>query len=264
MEMTFDQYINNPMGIKNSVISNREMYRTMYTEKLSKILLRENGKVSYQLFRNKTNFFIYIKIPSEAIEDFYYDVVVEFYPPKDRSVGPERTLSNYNVRFFSNDPSFVFTFAHAFIKNNMFMNDLKPKMSKEAVKRNADERNPQNTVGYVKSLYFAYLIMKQRGLFQKVLYEAVPLYNKDELLKHIEYADDKIRDRQKAYEEKQKAKKRKKKPDILPPQLHNNNTNDNPFAIKRTKTISNVNKTRTTANSKTKTGVKRTKYSKTI
>ena len=36
--MTFDQYIQNAMGIKNAVISNREMYRTMYTEKLNKIL----------------------------------------------------------------------------------------------------------------------------------------------------------------------------------------------------------------------------------
>ena len=47
--MTFDEYINNPMGIKSAVISNREMYRKMYTEKFDKVMVREVGKMDYQL-----------------------------------------------------------------------------------------------------------------------------------------------------------------------------------------------------------------------
>ena len=45
MKMTYDQYIVNPMGIKNSVYSNRELYRNMYKEILNKVLLREVGRV---------------------------------------------------------------------------------------------------------------------------------------------------------------------------------------------------------------------------
>ena len=39
MEMTFDQYIQNPMGVANSVMSNREMYRNMYMMKLDSIMV---------------------------------------------------------------------------------------------------------------------------------------------------------------------------------------------------------------------------------
>ncbi len=48
MKMTFDQYINNPMGIKNAVFSAREMYKELYTKKLNVILVREVGKVLYK------------------------------------------------------------------------------------------------------------------------------------------------------------------------------------------------------------------------
>ena len=44
--MTFEEYINNPMGVKNAVISHREMYRKMYMEKLDKIMMREVGRLA--------------------------------------------------------------------------------------------------------------------------------------------------------------------------------------------------------------------------
>ena len=151
MEMTYDQYIQNPMGRKNSVFSGREMYRDRYTQKWDAIRLRENGDIAFQLSKTKTDYFVYIKIPSEVVPKFYYDVVIRFYPPKDRAaVQMERTLSNYNVQFFSNDPSFVFTFAHAFKKNNMIITDLNQRMSKLALRQVAKERNSQDQVGYAK------------------------------------------------------------------------------------------------------------------
>lgn len=217
--MTFDQYIQNPMGIKNSVISNREMYRSMYTTKLNTILVRESGKVVYYCYKGKSKYYTYIKVPSEVIPDFYYDVVVEFTPPKDKKI-TDRTLRNYDVRFYSNDPSFVFTFAHAFIKNGIFIDTFKKKMSSEAVRKNANEKNPNNQVGYVKSLYFAYIIMEQRGLFNKLHY--VEQYNEKNLNSMIMEADKKIALRQskqnelKAKNKRSKAKiKEKEKPSNL-------------------------------------------------
>ena len=75
------------------------------------------------------NFYVYFKIPSEVIENFYYDVVIEFVPANEL-VKNDNSLSKYNIRFYSNDPSFVYTFAHAMKSNNMFINDLSSKMSK--------------------------------------------------------------------------------------------------------------------------------------
>ena len=206
MEMTFNDYINNPMGRKNAVISNREMHRTFYTQKFDKLLLRENGNIIYALYTDKDNYYIHINIPSEVIKDFYYDVVIMFYP-KSSSSSSEKTLENYNVKFFSNDPSFVYTFAHAFIENKLFINDLEEKMSKEAVKKTAKEKNPKNEVGYVKSLYFAFLYIKSKGLMTKVQFNSNKTWKKKDMLNKIMYASDKIEARQYAAEKLSISKK---------------------------------------------------------
>lgn len=212
MKMTFDQYIANPMGIKNAVFSNREIYRNLYTEKLDKILVREVGKIKYKLYRDGDEFLVYLKIPSEPIEKFYYDVVIQFYTDSDNiSVKSSRSLKDYYVKFYSNDPSFVYTFAHAMLKNDMFIRDLVPRMSKEAVKKAATEKNPKNEIGYVKSIYFAYLIMRNYSLFEKINYETYgEKYNRKRLLEEIVHADIKIEARQLAQQELNKKNKKER------------------------------------------------------
>lgn len=205
MEMTFTEYINNPMGRKNAVISNREMHRTFYTEKFNKILLRENGNIIYALYTDADNYYIHINIPSEVVKNFYYDVLVKFSPPS--KVSTDKNLESYNVQFFSNDPAFVYTFAHSFIENKLFITDLEDRMSKEAVKKIAKEKNPKNEVGYVKSLYFAYLYMKAKGLFNKSMYNKNNTWKKKDILNKVMYASDKIEARQ-AYAEKQSISKK--------------------------------------------------------
>lgn len=210
-KMTFDQYIQNPMGIANSVISNREMYRTMYRQKWDVINLREHGEVKYKLYKtDKSVYYAYLKIPSEAIKNFYYDVVIKFTPPDDKGKAIGNSLKEYNVQFFSNDPAFVYTFAHAFIKNGLFIKELSHKMSKQAITKAATEKNPSNQVGYVKSLYFAYIIMTRRGLFNKLQY--VNKLNVQELNENIMHADQKIAERQEAAI--QKSRNNRKKIDI--------------------------------------------------
>lgn len=202
------QYINNPLGEKNSVITNRGMYQQMYKDKLDKILLREGGKVKYTLYKSKENYYIHFKIPSEVIDKFYYDTVIEFYtddPLKEKSP----SLKDYYVRFYSNDPAFAFTFAYSFIKNGIFIEDLQTKMSKEFRTQVAKEKNPKNLVGYVKSLFFAYLLIGNYGLFSKTLYDTTgQKYNKNDLIKSVEHSKDKIQKRQ---EEEQKLRKKNKR-----------------------------------------------------
>lgn len=202
--MTFEEYINNPMGVKNAVISHREMYRKMYMEKLDRIMTREVGKIDYWLYKSPMKYYCYMKIPSEVVPKFYYDVVIEFSEPKHKTA--DASLRNYDVRFFSNDPSFVFTFAFAFKKNKIFIDEYKDKMSRRALMQRADEKNPSATVGYVKSLYFAYLLMKKRDLFVKSKY--ILPYSKNLVLKNIMPADQKIEDRQQEGERLKNKKKR--------------------------------------------------------
>lgn len=44
MEMTFQQYIDNPMEKKNAVFSQRDMFRKFYTDKFDAVFLREVGR----------------------------------------------------------------------------------------------------------------------------------------------------------------------------------------------------------------------------
>lgn len=210
MKMTFNDYIVNPMGRKNYVYSNRTLYANLYKEKLDKILVREVGKVKYDLYNNGDNYYIHMKIPSEVIPKFYYDTLIKFYPSDDDSKR-SRNIKKYYAKFYSNDPSFVFTFAHSFIKNEIFIDELEPKMSKAAIKNKAKERNPKDEVGYVKSIYFAYLLMVHYNLFEKIYYETNGKeYDKKEILNKIEHADTKVQARIDIEAEIKKKKKAEK------------------------------------------------------
>jgi hypothetical protein len=82
-------------------------------------------------------------------------------------------------------------------------------MSREAIKAEAKEKNPNDNVGYVKTIYFAYLFLQNRnfnkiGRFEN---EATPLIAK-ELLSNVMPADEKINLRQ---EEGRHVSKKKKK-----------------------------------------------------
>ena len=255
MRMTFNQYIQNPMGVANSVISNREMYRQLYTKKLDAIMVREAGhlnRMESHLYKDGKRYIAYMKIPSETVPNFFYDVLIEFTEPdaKDPNVKKKimgNNLDDYYVRFYSNDPSFVFTFTHAFVKNDMFFKDFSNKMSKRAIKEKANEKNPKDIVGYVKSIYFSYLLMKRKGLFNKLKY--LESYSKTSLNSRVMDADRKINERLKAGEEIAKKKKKEKEQEKrnrsnhlekeIPTGIGNN--------IRRTSTVS---KTKATTNSR--------------
>lgn len=215
MKTSFGEYIVNPMGNKNSVWTHRQMYEKMYTEKLDKILLREAGKIKYFLYfsKNENVYVVHMKIPSEVVDKFYYDTIIKFEDGK----GDSRTLQNYNVQFYSNDPRFVFTFAYVFKKNDMFIEEMTKKMSSKALKDRPKETNPTLEVGYVKSIYFAYILMTRYRLFDKIYFET---YGKSasvkdifkEIISNTEDADKKVEDRKRLGEEIEKSKKNKEHP----------------------------------------------------
>lgn len=251
LDIKFNDYIQNPMSRENAVFSNRYMYRDLYMQKIDAILVRENGKINYHLYytKDKSKYYIHIKVPSEKIEKFYYDTVIEFYTKNDKA-STSNTLTDYFVKFYSNDPSFVFTFAHSFIHNKLFVDDLVPKMSKEAVKKVAKEKNPSNQVGYVKSIYFAYLLCKQFGLFNKIKFTSEGnLYDKKRFLDTITHADEKVQARINAQEElskKKKIEKAKEKVNNREPRQSNrvsltsSNTRKNITSTKTTRSVSGL------------------------
>lgn len=243
--MTFEEYINNPMGKHNSVFSHRQMYQTMYMQKLDAILLREVGKVKYTLYIDKDTYILHMKVPSEVVEKFYYDVVVEF-----SSTNPATKIGNslrkYDVRFYSNDPSFCYTFAHAFNKNKLFIDMLKDKMPRDFLNKVAKEKNPKDQVGYVKSIFFCFLLAERYNLFDKAIYRVYQTkFDKKQFLDSIEFAETKIQKRQELATKPKKEKPANiQSPKIQTPQ-HSNivGNKDRESHVKHTTITSKTKKT---------------------
>lgn len=244
--MSFDKYIDNPSG-GASVITNRNMYKSMYKSKFDKVLLRENGRIEWKVYNTndgQDSFYIYMKIPSEVVSNFYYDVVVRLYTTENKKKS-NNSLREYAVEFYSNDPAFVYTFAHSFKKNGLFIKDLEPKMLNRALKDVAKIRNPKDNVWYVKSLYFAYLTMERYNLFTRtILNQHCSKYNKRELLSKITHASEKIEARQKAQNDINKkeriTKSNEKSNNTRQSKLHNIINTKTSKSIKKTKSVGKI------------------------
>lgn len=175
VKFTFDDYIKNPTGSRSRIVGERDIAQKIYNEKYNKMLLRCAGNINYLLFKEKnaskdnTRFVIYIQMPSESTEKLYYDVAIEFTADDDvkRKINK---LDGYYVRFFSNDPNFIYTYAYAFNKADLIIPELVNKISKKALKDAPTHTNPNELAGYVKSIYFAYLFMRNKGLFNKMMW----------------------------------------------------------------------------------------------
>lgn len=245
MQISLEQYIQNPQLKSNAVLNAtaREAVRQDYTKRFDGILVRERGNINYKLYEDKKNnvFYAHFKIPSETVDKFYYDVVIKFFA--DENIKNTEDLMNYNIQVFSNDPAFVYTYAFSFMEHDLFIQSLAPKMSKKALKKTPDEKNPYHQIGYVKTIYFAYLWMKNKGLNKLNRFKTESSrFSLVALMADIEKADNKIEERQ-AEGEKQSKKKSAEKKKENPQNTDNvKYTKNRNLAVKKTGTI-NVVKT---------------------
>ena len=169
-KITLDQYIKNPSGARTRITGEEEVARNVYTDKYNKLMLKVANNINYVLFKkDQERYIIYLKIPSENTPKLFYDVVLDFRTTEDvkKRIG---NLNGYYVRFFSNDPNFTFTYAYVFNKRGLIIPELKSKLSTKSLKEKPKTTNPNKMVGYVKSIYFAYLFIKSRGLDNKLMW----------------------------------------------------------------------------------------------
>ena len=167
-QFTFDEYINNPSGTRSRIVGEREIAKSVYNDKYNKMILMCGGQINYVMWKSDPRrYVIYIQMPSEKLKNLYYDVMIEFTGQSDLDYTIGK-LDNYKVRFFSNDPNFTFTFAHAFHKKGLIIPELVSKISPKALKQPPNKTNTNVLAGYVKSIYFAYIFMRNKGLFNKL------------------------------------------------------------------------------------------------
>lgn len=235
-------------------MNQKQMIQRSYEEKYGQVMVKEAGKFQCFVFapNKKGEYFIHIKVPSESTEKIYYDVVIQFYPGNN-DIKSESNLRNYFVRFFSNDPAFVFTYANAFKEKDLFIKELSSKISKLSMKKSADIRNPSASIGYVKSIYFAFLYIKDHSLFNKALYDAGIAFNMQAIKSNIMHSDDKmneINELKKSKKIEEKEKKLAKERSFEDKRVNGEKMSKRSTTIKKTPKTKQTNKIGYTKNSR--------------
>lgn len=193
-KITFPKWIDNPSNSRSRLVGEKDIAQATYNNKYNKMMLMCAGKINFWLFHDETKkYLIYIQMPSERVKTLTYDVVIEFTTDDDVKMKINK-LDDYHVRFFSNDPNFVFTYAHAYSKRELLIPYLKNKISQKALNTEPKTTNPLSMVGYVKSIYFAYIFMRNRGLFNKLnwLSAGSMTQAKQILDQHVMHSDKKL------------------------------------------------------------------------
>lgn len=151
--MTIMEYYNNPAGVGAAVIPNREAIRADYTNRFDKLYRTKKDLFRIDVFKDGDEYFILVVIPSEdGDRNNTYDVVVKFVPTDMSKSHP--TVRAYNIQLFSNSPSFVYTYAYVFDKEELMVKELRNKFSDETFQP-PTTRNPYEGISYEKSTFMA-------------------------------------------------------------------------------------------------------------
>lgn len=206
MHTTLKHYIENP-AIEGSTSSQSEAIRKDLKQRFSDLMVREGGKIYYALYRNsRGDYFIHAKIPDESNLGIVFDVVLQFIETKELADPSVRSLSNYEVKFFSNDPGFMFTYTYAFNKHDLLIKDLRNKLSHRALTEPAKIKNPRNSIGVIKNFFFIYELMVLYKLFNKSTWLQAAKIGGANSISKIMSAEDKFAELQKASNEKKASK----------------------------------------------------------
>lgn len=225
---TLSEFIDNPMGRGSNAIQSRQAIRQDLTIRLNELLKAKDVMLTIYKPKKDGEYFFHFLIPSESVRRTNtYDVVLKFSKPE---VGPDVTndkdLSRYEVEFFSNSPSFVFTYAYAFNLSNQLVQELAGKFGRTVMNRAPVTRNPFEVINYEKTIFFAaQYLMQNRELIQKrtLAVKAKPLNIKSfsQSIRNIEKIDVEIRTETRRLQEEDKKTTKSK-------QVHSNHTTKKP------------------------------------
>jgi hypothetical protein len=201
--------LQNPSGPYSAYFARRDLTIRNLEERFHKIM-KDAKDFKYEIFKNKNDFIFYFKIPSETYEKLFYDVVLQFSPISEQSVS-DLSLNNYSVKLFSNAPNFLFTYAYVYNQDGILIDFLKKKISEKALNEPPNIKNPIQSYGFEKSVYFALLYIKIHRLNIKsaILSKSKKLDVKD-LVKAVDDTDEKLKQYNRAKaKEKEKSSNKK-------------------------------------------------------
>lgn len=209
------EFIDNPMGKGSNAIPNRQLIKDNLNRRYEELI--KNKKIKLDIYRKKDEYYFHFKLPSESDRNNFYDVVLHFTMDKE-DFSNDKNLNRYYVKFFSNCPSFVYTYAYAFNLYGLFVEELSSKYDKKVLNDDPVTRNPGEIISYEKSIYFAcyHLIRNDKYMNKSIINSIAKPYRKKQLVdnvKHSEQIQIEIKkETNRLKKEKQKSKEEKNVP----------------------------------------------------
>lgn len=167
-EMTIEDYLNNPAGVGAAVIPNKELIRGDLTKRFEDLYSKKQGSFNGNVYKDGSNYFIHVVIPSESNEkENTYDVVIKFVAKASTGALVSTNVKGYNIQIFSNSPSFTYTYAYVFDKEKLLVSELKNKFT-DSTFEPPTTRNPYNMISYEKTTFMAIMyILSNPSLLEK-------------------------------------------------------------------------------------------------
>lgn len=215
IKMTISDYLVNPAGKGNATIPNRQLIVDNLKQRY--LELSRDKKFEVTIYKVKDDYFFHVLVPSEDRElNHKYDVVLQF-TSLDENFTHELLIKRYYMKFFSNSPSFVYSYAYVFHKNGILVDVLTKKMRSDVLQNAPGIRNPREIISFEKSLYFACLHLTQSIDFMNKMY--LNTHHKGNklstLIKEVRNTDEMLMDIRREKQKQARAKKKEKRLDEI-------------------------------------------------
>lgn len=207
--LSMNQLITNPAGKHTGMVAARKDIIENMNSRFSRLVNDQTKKFTTRIYSDDTRSFyvFHIKVPTEqkTTEDLRYDVIIHVTIPE--GVDKPISLFNYPCMVYSNSPAFAFTYAYVLNKLGFvppYM--VTKKMTEESKKTSPEKRNPFETIGFEKSLFFAISYIKMNNYMSvNTISRFIKKFDEKAVLQNIKAFDDKLAEVQHA---KQKDKKK--------------------------------------------------------
>ena len=160
--------------------------RARYTDRYN-ALKKIKKEIYVKIYiENEKSYYFHVLVPSD-MREMHYDVVIHF-----TDSGDHMSLRDWDVKLFSNCPSFVYNYAYVYLKNNLFIPQLKDKLNNIVFETKPENTNPSKFIMYDKSIFYAihHIFRNTRYISRYMIHRDSLNYNESELINSIRSFDD--------------------------------------------------------------------------
>jgi hypothetical protein len=156
IKISLRQYVSNPY-FGSAFLASRKAIKIGLNQEFIELLRRDRMKFfAIPYIYTNGDILFHVRIPSTEYKynKLHYDVLFKI------KADPARKYALRDVEFFSNSPSFIYTYAYVYYHDHIVIDEFASKLPIMSLTVAPEIRNPVESLGYEKSTYFAarYLI----------------------------------------------------------------------------------------------------------